>query len=77
MGNACFDRRYGSDVGDFAGGVMTTVGNAYMVSHNAGALGVKGLAKRVAKETGKAAVHHASGSDQKRISDDRDEAALR
>lgn len=48
--------KYGEDAGKFSENAMYAVGQTAMVGHNVSSLGVKGVAKRAAKDTGKALV---------------------
>jgi len=48
--------RYGQEVGQVTDHALSAAGNAYLTVYNAGALAPKGLAKRLAKDTGKVAV---------------------
>ena len=50
--------RYGSEAGNFTDNTLYAVGQTAMAAHNAASLGVKGIAKRAAKDTGKALVYH-------------------
>ncbi|XP_040569523.1 protein spartin [Lepeophtheirus salmonis] len=45
--------KYGVDVGDATNSALSSVGNAYLTAYNAGALTVKGVAKRTVKDTSK------------------------
>ncbi|KAK4313193.1 hypothetical protein Pmani_015455 [Petrolisthes manimaculis] len=49
--------KYGDDVGCLADNTLYAVGQTAMVGHNLTSLGVKGVAKRAAKDTGKAILH--------------------
>ena len=49
--------RYGEDVGALTDNSLYAVGQTVWAGHNIACLGVKGVAKRVAKDTGKALVH--------------------
>lgn len=49
----CILSRYGEDAGYFTENTLYTVGNVAMTAYNANHLGVKAIAKRAAKETGK------------------------
>ena len=49
--------RYGGEVGDLTENALSTAGNTYLTVYNAAALGPKGLAKRVVKNTGKVLVN--------------------
>ena len=48
--------KYGQEVGQVTDNALSAAGNAYLAVYNAGALAPKGLAKRLAKDTGKVAV---------------------
>lgn len=48
--------RYGEDVGSLTDNTLYAVGQTAWAGHNIASLGVKGVAKRVAKDTGKALV---------------------
>ena len=48
--------RYGSEAGELTDNTMYAVGQSAMLGHNISSLGVKGVAKRAAKDTGKALV---------------------
>ena len=48
--------RYGGEAGNATENALSTAGNAYLTAYNAAALGPKGLAKRMAKNTGKVLV---------------------
>lgn len=50
-----FDR-YGEEVGSLTDNTLYAVGQTAWAGHNIASLGVKGVAKRVAKDTGKAIV---------------------
>ena len=47
--------RYGHEVGNVTDNALSAAGNTYLAVYNASALAPKGLAKRVAKDTGKLA----------------------
>ncbi|RZC41035.1 Senescence and/or MIT domain containing protein [Asbolus verrucosus] len=49
--------KYGQPAGEFAGDTLSTVGNVYQISQNTKVIQPKHLAKRTAKEAGKAVVH--------------------
>lgn len=49
--------RYGEDAGALADNTLYAVGQTAMAGHNITSLGVKGVAKRAAKDTGKALLH--------------------
>ncbi|KAG0718051.1 hypothetical protein GWK47_053225 [Chionoecetes opilio] len=49
-------RKYGEDVGTLTDNTLYAVGQTAWAGHNIASLGVKGVAKRVAKDTGKALV---------------------
>ena len=51
-----FFARYGGEAGNATENALSTAGNAYLTAYNAAALGPKGLAKRMAKNTGKVLV---------------------
>ena len=53
MKYTCFTR-YGSDAGKLAENGLYAIGNTAMTAYNADNLGVKAIAKRAAKDTGKA-----------------------
>ncbi|XP_052251062.1 spartin-like [Dreissena polymorpha] len=46
--------KYGNDAGEFTENTLYSVGNIAMTAHNANNLGVKAIAKRAAKDAGKA-----------------------
>ena len=48
--------KYGNEMGTATENALTSVGNAYLTTYNAAALGPKALAKRAVKTTGKLAV---------------------
>lgn len=48
--------RYGAEASNLAENTMYTAGNVIMTAHNASHLGMKAIAKRAAKETGKAVI---------------------
>lgn len=48
--------KYGTDMAAVTDAALSTVGNSYLTVYNAGALGPKGIAKRTAKDAGKAMV---------------------
>lgn len=48
--------RYGEEVGSLTDNTLYAVGQTAWAGHNIASLGVKGVAKRVAKDTGKALV---------------------
>ena len=48
--------KYGADMAAAADAALATAGNSYLAVYNAGALGPKGIAKRTAKNAGKAMV---------------------
>jgi len=48
--------KYGTDMAAVTDSALATVGNSYLTIYNAGALGPKGIAKRTAKDAGKAMV---------------------
>jgi len=48
--------KYGHEVGNVTDNALAAAGNTYLAVYNAGALGPKGLAKRLAKDTGKVTV---------------------
>ena len=48
--------RYGADMAAVTDAALSTAGNSYLTFYNAAALGPKGIAKRAAKDTGKALV---------------------
>ena len=50
---ACF-QRYGKDAGELTEHTLYSAGNIAMTAYNANHLGVKAIAKRAAKDTGKA-----------------------
>lgn len=49
--------KYGGEVGTLTENALSTAGNTYLTVYNAAALGPKGLAKRVAKNTGKVLIN--------------------
>ena len=49
--------RYGAEVGNLTENALSTAGNTYLTVYNAAALGPKGLAKRVVKNTGRVLVN--------------------
>ena len=53
--------KYGGDAGDVFGDALTATGNAAMTYMNISSLGVKGLVKTTAKETGKNVIKGESG----------------
>jgi len=55
--------KYGSDMASVTDSALSTAGNSYLTFYNAAALGPKGIAKRAAKDTGKAFI----GADQDQI----------
>lgn len=48
--------KYGTEVGQVTDNALSAAGNTYLTVYNAGVLGPKGLAKKLAKDTGKVAV---------------------
>ncbi|KAL7634293.1 UNVERIFIED_CONTAM: hypothetical protein RMT77_015623 [Armadillidium vulgare] len=48
--------KYGPEYGSLTGNTLYAVGQTAMVGHNISSLGVKGIAKRTAKDTGKALI---------------------
>jgi len=48
--------KYGTDMAAVTDAALATAGNSYLAVYNAGALGPKGIAKRTAKDAGKAMV---------------------
>ena len=59
------EHRYGAEAGQVAEHSLHSAGNLAMTGHNVQSLGAKGLAKRVAKDTGK---HLISEHEQKKQS---------
>lgn len=57
--------KYGSDVAAVTDAALSTAGNSYLTFYNTAALGPKGIAKRAAKDTGKAFI----GVDQEQINE--------
>ena len=60
------EHRYGADAGKVAENSLHSAGNLAMTGHNVQSLGAKGLAKRVAKDTGKQLIkdHEAKKQDK-------------
>ena len=52
-----FCSRYGPEAGSLTENALSTAGNTYLTVYNTAALGPKGLAKRVVKNTGRALVN--------------------
>uniref|UniRef100_A0A2P2I2L0 Spartin-like n=1 Tax=Hirondellea gigas TaxID=1518452 RepID=A0A2P2I2L0_9CRUS len=50
--------KYGAEAGQLTDNTMYAVGQSAMAGYNIASLGVKGVAKKAAKDTGKALVHH-------------------
>lgn len=46
--------RYGNEVGEVVGNAVFSIGNLALTTHNVQSLGVKAIAKKTAKDTGKA-----------------------
>lgn len=46
--------RYGNEVGEVVGNAVFSIGNLALTTHNVQSLGVKAVAKRTAKDAGKA-----------------------
>merc|ERR1719481_830269 len=55
--------KYGTDMAAVTDSALSTAGNSYLTFYNAAALGPKGIAKRAAKDTGKAFI----GVDQEEV----------
>jgi len=55
--------KYGTDMAAVTSDALSTAGNSYLAFYNAAALGPKGIAKRAAKDTGKAMI----GVDQEAV----------
>ncbi|XP_042859722.1 spartin-like isoform X2 [Penaeus japonicus] len=49
--------KYGEEAGSLTDNTLCAVGQTALVGHNIASLGVKGIAKRTAKDTGKALIH--------------------
>ena len=63
--------KYGGDAGGVFGDAMTATGNAAMTYMNIQSLGVKGLVKKTAKETGKTVAKNAfAGKTRKSVTDE-------
>jgi len=62
--------KYGTDMAAVTDAALSTVGNSYLTVYNAGALGPKGIAKRTAKDAGKAMV----GVDPQKIAEQANQA---
>ena len=64
--------KYGGDAGGVFGDAMTATGNAAMTYMNIQSLGVKGLVKKTAKETGKTVAKNAfAGKTRKSVTDEK------
>ncbi|XP_047487990.1 spartin-like [Penaeus chinensis] len=59
--------KYGEEAGDLTGNTLYAVGQTALVGHNIASLGVKGIAKRTAKDTGKALVHQHEEKKQSKL----------
>jgi len=57
--------KYGTDMAQATADALSTAGNSYLTFYNAAALGPKGIAKRAAKDTGKAFI----GLDQEAVAE--------
>ena len=53
----CLLHRYGNEAGQLTENMLYAGGNIAMTAHNANNFGVKAVAKRAAKDTGKAVLH--------------------
>lgn len=56
--------RYGENAGEVVGNALYSVGNLALTANNVANLGVRGIAKRTAKETGKAVLEEYAKSGQ-------------
>nr|XP_027221066.1 spartin-like [Penaeus vannamei] len=59
--------KYGEEAGSLTDNTLYAVGQTALVGHNIASLGVKGIAKRTAKDTGKALVHQHEERKQSKV----------